>query len=57
MSNKIEGRSGLAAFIYLFIILEVSIVPRRLPELCGMASLFQFTSSYSGCKPKSFGCS
>lgn len=57
MSNKIEGRSGLAAFIYLFIILEVSVVPRRLPELCGMASLFQFTSSYSGCKPKSFGCS
>lgn len=51
------GRSGLAAFIYLFIALEASAVPRRLPELCGMGTLFQFTSSYSGCTPKSFGCS
>lgn len=57
------GRSGLAIylficlFIYLFIALEVNVVPRRLPELCGMGILFQFTPSYSGCKSKSFGCS
>lgn len=40
-----SGRSGLVGFIYLFIALEVSIVPRRLPKFCGMGSLFQFTSS------------
>lgn len=45
MSNGWRGRSGLAAFIYLFLALEVSTVPRRLPRPCGMGSLFQFTSS------------